>query len=73
MAFFLNKRKHFCVRKHLLKQRLDNTWQMTINEKKFIETALLYDLRIDGVVHLITGMWRSSLAGEYLLHHFLKH
>lgn len=29
-------------------QRLANTWRMTVNEKKFIETALLSDLRVDG-------------------------
>ncbi|KDP43305.1 hypothetical protein JCGZ_24226 [Jatropha curcas] len=28
--------------------RLANTWRMTLNEKKFIETALASDLRIDG-------------------------
>lgn len=27
---------------------MGNTWRMTVNEKKFIETALLSDLRIDG-------------------------
>ncbi|GFQ05261.1 protein eceriferum 7 [Phtheirospermum japonicum] len=31
-----------------MEQRLANTWKMTVNEKKFIETALLSDLRIDG-------------------------
>ncbi|CAA0813223.1 Protein ECERIFERUM 7 [Striga hermonthica] len=31
-----------------MEQRLSNTWRMTLNEKKFIETALLSDLRIDG-------------------------
>ncbi|KAL0370337.1 UNVERIFIED_CONTAM: Exosome complex component RRP45B [Sesamum angustifolium] len=31
-----------------MEQRLSNTWRMTVNEKKFIETALLSDLRIDG-------------------------
>ncbi|KAL6966566.1 hypothetical protein U1Q18_032346 [Sarracenia purpurea var. burkii] len=31
-----------------MEQRLANTWRMTINEKKFIETALLSDLRVDG-------------------------
>ncbi|KAL3828211.1 hypothetical protein ACJIZ3_017013 [Penstemon smallii] len=31
-----------------MEQRLANTWRMTVNEKKFIETALLSDLRIDG-------------------------
>lgn len=29
-------------------QRLANAWRMTVNEKKFIETALLSDLRVDG-------------------------
>ncbi|GAB2276482.1 hypothetical protein Dimus_011205 [Dionaea muscipula] len=31
-----------------MEQRLANTWRMTVNEKKFIETALLSDLRLDG-------------------------
>ncbi|KAF9589836.1 hypothetical protein IFM89_028771 [Coptis chinensis] len=31
-----------------MEQRLANTWRMTVNEKKFIETALLVDLRVDG-------------------------
>ncbi|XP_031477250.1 exosome complex component RRP45A-like isoform X2 [Nymphaea colorata] len=31
-----------------MEQRLANTWHMTVNEKKFIETALASDLRIDG-------------------------
>ncbi|KAL8029389.1 hypothetical protein ABFX02_14G222500 [Erythranthe guttata] len=31
-----------------MEQRLANTWKMTLNEKKFIETALLSELRIDG-------------------------
>ncbi|XP_021771010.1 exosome complex component RRP45B-like isoform X5 [Chenopodium quinoa] len=31
-----------------MEQRLANTWHMSINEKKFIETALLSDLRTDG-------------------------
>ncbi|XP_010246834.1 PREDICTED: exosome complex component RRP45A-like isoform X2 [Nelumbo nucifera] len=31
-----------------MEQRLANTWRMTVNEKKFIETALLSDLRVDG-------------------------
>ncbi|KAG8370991.1 hypothetical protein BUALT_Bualt13G0040700 [Buddleja alternifolia] len=31
-----------------MEQRLANTWRMTVNDKKFIETALLSDLRIDG-------------------------
>lgn len=31
-----------------MEQRLANTWRMTVNEKKFIETALLADLRVDG-------------------------
>ncbi|KAF6166150.1 hypothetical protein GIB67_023860 [Kingdonia uniflora] len=31
-----------------MEQRLGNTWRMTINEKKFIESALLSDLRVDG-------------------------
>ncbi|XP_057954385.1 exosome complex component RRP45A-like isoform X2 [Malania oleifera] len=29
-------------------ERLSNTWRMTVNEKKFIETALLSELRVDG-------------------------
>ena len=31
-----------------MEQRLANTWRMTVNEKKFIETAILSDLRVDG-------------------------
>lgn len=31
-----------------MEQRLANVWHMTVNEKKFIETALLSDLRVDG-------------------------
>ncbi|KAK6144060.1 hypothetical protein DH2020_020880 [Rehmannia glutinosa] len=31
-----------------MEQRLGSTWRMTVNEKKFIETALLSDLRTDG-------------------------
>ncbi|KZV56470.1 hypothetical protein F511_08368 [Dorcoceras hygrometricum] len=31
-----------------MEQRLANTWRMTRNEKNFIESALLSDLRIDG-------------------------
>ncbi|KAK9902439.1 hypothetical protein M0R45_001678 [Rubus argutus] len=31
-----------------MEQRLANTWRMTVNEKKFIETALQSDLRLDG-------------------------
>ncbi|XP_010667892.1 exosome complex component RRP45B isoform X2 [Beta vulgaris subsp. vulgaris] len=31
-----------------MEQRLANSWNMTLNEKNFIETALLSDLRIDG-------------------------
>lgn len=31
-----------------MEQRLANTFRMTVNEKKFIEKALLSDLRIDG-------------------------
>ncbi|KAL7084568.1 hypothetical protein ACP275_14G230900 [Erythranthe tilingii] len=31
-----------------MEQRLANSWKMTLNEKKFIETALLSELRIDG-------------------------
>ncbi|KAA8533097.1 hypothetical protein F0562_033370 [Nyssa sinensis] len=31
-----------------MEHRLANTWRMTVNEKKFIETALLSDLRVDG-------------------------
>ncbi|GFY94309.1 3'-5'-exoribonuclease family protein [Actinidia rufa] len=31
-----------------MEHRLANTWWMTVNEKKFIETTLLSDLRIDG-------------------------
>ncbi|KAA8550041.1 hypothetical protein F0562_001725 [Nyssa sinensis] len=31
-----------------MEQRSTNTWRMIVNEKKFIETALLSDLRVDG-------------------------
>ncbi|XP_020536079.1 exosome complex component RRP45B isoform X3 [Jatropha curcas] len=31
-----------------METRLASTWRMTLNEKKFIETALASDLRIDG-------------------------
>ncbi|XP_038879560.1 exosome complex component RRP45B-like isoform X3 [Benincasa hispida] len=31
-----------------MEQRLANTWRLSANEKKFIETALLSDLRVDG-------------------------
>lgn len=31
-----------------MEQRVANTFRMTVNEKKFIEKALLSDLRIDG-------------------------
>ncbi|XP_019246965.1 PREDICTED: exosome complex component RRP45A-like isoform X1 [Nicotiana attenuata] len=31
-----------------MEQRLANTWRMTVNEKKFIESALESELRIDG-------------------------
>lgn len=31
-----------------MEQRLANVWNMTVNEKKFIETALVSDLRVDG-------------------------
>ncbi|XP_010266625.1 PREDICTED: exosome complex component RRP45B-like [Nelumbo nucifera] len=31
-----------------MEQRLANTWRMSVNEKKFIETVLLSDLRVDG-------------------------
>ncbi|PON59091.1 Polyribonucleotide nucleotidyltransferase [Parasponia andersonii] len=31
-----------------MEQRLANTWRFTVNERKFIETALLSDLRVDG-------------------------
>ncbi|VFQ88420.1 unnamed protein product [Cuscuta campestris] len=30
-----------------MEQRLANEWRMTVNEKKFIETALLSDIRVD--------------------------
>lgn len=32
----------------MMEQRLANTWHISVNEKKFIETALLSDLRADG-------------------------
>lgn len=28
--------------------RLENTWRLTLNEKKFVETALTSGIRIDG-------------------------
>ncbi|XP_060216060.1 exosome complex component RRP45A-like [Lycium barbarum] len=31
-----------------MEQRMGNTWRMTVNEKKFIESALESELRIDG-------------------------
>ncbi|XP_058768090.1 exosome complex component RRP45A-like [Vicia villosa] len=31
-----------------MEQRLANCWRLTVNEKKFIESALLSDLRVDG-------------------------
>ncbi|KAL3726245.1 hypothetical protein ACJRO7_031172 [Eucalyptus globulus] len=31
-----------------MEQRLANTWRMTVNEKKFIESALVSGLRVDG-------------------------
>lgn len=31
-----------------MEQRLANCWRLTVNEKKFIETALLSELRVDG-------------------------
>lgn len=31
-----------------MEQRLANTWRMTLNEKNFIQTCLLSDLRVDG-------------------------
>nr|GFA40088.1 exosome complex component RRP45A-like [Tanacetum cinerariifolium] len=31
-----------------MEQRLANSLIMTVNEKKFIETALLSDIRVDG-------------------------
>ncbi|RRT70725.1 hypothetical protein BHE74_00019086 [Ensete ventricosum] len=31
-----------------MEQRLANTWRMTNNEKKFIESVLASDLRVDG-------------------------
>ncbi|PHT25954.1 Protein ECERIFERUM 7, partial [Capsicum baccatum] len=31
-----------------MEQRLGNTWRMTVNEKKFIESALESELRVDG-------------------------
>lgn len=31
-----------------MEQRLANSWRLTVNEKKFIETALLSELRVDG-------------------------
>ncbi|GMH00028.1 hypothetical protein Nepgr_001867 [Nepenthes gracilis] len=34
--------------KKKMEHRFTNSWRMTVNEKKFIETALLSDLRVDG-------------------------
>lgn len=31
-----------------MEHRLANAWRLSANEKKFIETALLSDLRVDG-------------------------
>ncbi|CAL9156179.1 exosome complex component RRP45A-like isoform X1 [Musa acuminata AAA Group] len=31
-----------------MEQRLASTWRMTVNERKFVETALASDLRVDG-------------------------
>ena len=31
-----------------MEQRLGNSYRMTVNEKKFIEQALVSDLRVDG-------------------------
>ncbi|KAH7681016.1 exosome complex component RRP45 protein [Dioscorea alata] len=31
-----------------MEQRMSSTWRLTVNEKNFIETALLADLRVDG-------------------------
>uniref|UniRef100_A0A7N0RI82 Protein ECERIFERUM 7 n=2 Tax=Kalanchoe fedtschenkoi TaxID=63787 RepID=A0A7N0RI82_KALFE len=31
-----------------MEQRLANTWRMSVNDKKFIESSLLSDLRVDG-------------------------
>lgn len=31
-----------------MESKLANAWRLTVNEKKFIETALLSELRIDG-------------------------
>lgn len=31
-----------------MEQRLASTWRMSVNEKKFIESSLLSDLRADG-------------------------
>ena len=33
---------------NIMEHRGANAWRMTVNEKKFIETALLSDLRVDG-------------------------
>ncbi|RWW27483.1 hypothetical protein BHE74_00049844, partial [Ensete ventricosum] len=36
------------VRRGQMEQRLASTWRMTVNERKFVETALASDLRVDG-------------------------
>ncbi|XP_043690019.1 exosome complex component RRP45A-like isoform X4 [Telopea speciosissima] len=50
-----------------MEQRFANTWRMTVNEKKFIENALLSDLRVDGrrpfdYRHLTVSFGRESRA-----------
>ncbi|KAG5061575.1 hypothetical protein JHK87_002604 [Glycine soja] len=40
--------KHWEAEAEEMEQRLANTWRMPLNDNKFIETALLSDLRVDG-------------------------
>jgi len=36
------------VKQRGMEQRLANCWRLTVNEKKFIESSLLSELRVDG-------------------------
>ncbi|XP_043690017.1 exosome complex component RRP45A-like isoform X2 [Telopea speciosissima] len=55
-----------------MEQRFANTWRMTVNEKKFIENALLSDLRVDGrrpfdYRHLTVSFGREDGSSEVQL------
>ncbi|XP_042486428.1 exosome complex component RRP45A-like isoform X2 [Macadamia integrifolia] len=55
-----------------MEQRLSSTWRMTVNEKKFIENALLSDLRVDGrrpfdYRHLTVSFGREDGSSEVQL------